>query len=514
MVSRSARGSRDAVTVDNRRQNVVAVLIGAVFLVSLLIVLVAPVGAAATGFPDVPATHPYSAAITDLASRGVIGGYTNGSFGVSDPVTRQQFAKMIVLTCWYGVSESDVCPFTDVQKSDASSLYPDNYIAVCAAHGVTTGTSPTVFAPTNKITRYQMVSMTVRAANDLWPGLLTDPPAGWTGNTVWSGNPTHGANAAKAEYNGLLTGLPLDTLRPTGDMTRGEVAQVLYNLRAKLSPAMSGNFENLGGVLDSSPEATSWAVGVLHVYARGTNGHLMQKAYNGSWDEWQDLGGEIKAGTSPTAVSWGPNRIDVFVTGTDSALWHKCWTGSAWSGWQSLGGVLTSSPGATSWGPGILHVFARGADGHLMQKAYAGDWGGWQDLGGDIKPGTTPAAVSWGPNRIDVFATGTDAACWHKCWTGSGWSGWENLGGVQTSSPGATSWGVGILHVYVRGTNGHLMQKAYSGNWDNWQDLGGVLKPGTSPTAVSWGPNRIDVFITGTDDALYHRCWTGSKWVP
>jgi hypothetical protein len=85
----------------------------------------------------------------------------------------------------------------------------------------------------------------------------------------------------------------------------------------------------------------------------------------------------------PTVSSWGDNRLDVFVRGTDNALWHKWWDGSSWSsGWESLGGVLTSAPGA----------------------------------------------VSWGYNRIDVFVKGTDNALWHKWWDGSSWSGWESLG--------------------------------------------------------------------------------------
>jgi hypothetical protein len=67
--------------------------------------------------------------------------------------------------------------------------------------------------------------------------------------------------------------------------------------------------------------------------------------------------------------SWGSGRLDVFVAGTDAAMWHK-WYQGAWSGWESLGGVLT----------------------------------------------TAPAAVSWAANRIDTFVGGTDSAMWHKWW--------------------------------------------------------------------------------------------------
>ncbi len=204
---------------------------------ALFVISIASFALAAATFPDVPPSHPYYAAINDLATRSIIGGYANGEFGPSDAVTRQQFAKMIVLTADYPVSESDVCPFRDVVKGDATSFYPDNYVAVCAARGVTTGKTPTMFDPLGKITRHQVVTMVVRTADDLRPGLLASPPAGWAGSSAWTNDATHGLSAARAQYNGLLEGLDLAILSPSGEMNRGEVAQVLHNLLGKLAPA-------------------------------------------------------------------------------------------------------------------------------------------------------------------------------------------------------------------------------------------------------------------------------------
>ena len=56
---------------------------------------------------------------------------------------------------------------------------------------------------------------------------------------------------------------------------------------------------------------------------------------------WESLGGVLTSG--PAVSSWDDGRLDVFVRGTDKALWHK-WFDGRWSGWESLGGVLTSSP--------------------------------------------------------------------------------------------------------------------------------------------------------------------------
>jgi hypothetical protein len=221
--------------VEGRRRRVTLGLVGGVVMLICMVFRAPSPAAAVTGFSDVPTTSPYYDAIIDLASRDIISGYGGGIFGPRDAVTRQQFAKMIVRTADYEVSESDICPFTDVVKSDASTFYPDNYVAVCAAHGITTGKTATKFDPYSNITRYQVVSMVVRAADDLQPRALVSPPSGWKG--AWAADSTHGANAARAEYNGLLDGLDLVSLNPNGNMSRGEVAQVLHNLLGKLEAA-------------------------------------------------------------------------------------------------------------------------------------------------------------------------------------------------------------------------------------------------------------------------------------
>ena len=235
-------------------------LVGGIVAAAVITSVVSLAFASASSFPDVPASCPYYVAISDLASRGIIGGYTNGNFGPNDPVTRQQFAKMIVLSGGYSVSEGDVCPFADVENGGPDSFFPDNYVAVCAAHGITTGKTATTFDPGGKITRYQVVSMAVRAVDNLAPGLLAAPPTSWAGNTTWAADPTHGANARRVEYGGLLAGLDLASLNPSGNMTRGEVAQVLHNLLLALAqrlPTLQVHYIDVGqgdSILILSPE--------------------------------------------------------------------------------------------------------------------------------------------------------------------------------------------------------------------------------------------------------------------
>ena len=181
-------------------------------------------------FQDVPPGSSYYGAIENLAALGIINGMGDGSFDSDAPVSRQQFAKMIVKTLELTVTGNEACPFIDVQRGlDTNDpLYPDKYVAVCAAHGITVGRTSGTFAPYASITRQQLMTMVARAAG------LAQPPAGWQPGftrTQFSLE-EHFANARMAAYAGLLAGLP--GIGPSYDFTapatRGECAQLLWAL--------------------------------------------------------------------------------------------------------------------------------------------------------------------------------------------------------------------------------------------------------------------------------------------
>jgi micrococcal nuclease len=196
-------------------------------LAVLLLLMATPVLA----FTDVPANHPYAAAIADLSTREIISGYDDGSFGPEKPVWRQHFAKMIVLTLDIPCTEADVCPFSDVYAGFPGDLYPDHYVAVCAAQGITQGTSPGHFSPEANISRAQVVTMVVRALEALKPGALRALPNTYPG-TLGDFSDTHAAAMREAEYNGLLHGLAGfgASWDPWAPATRGDVAQLLHNV--------------------------------------------------------------------------------------------------------------------------------------------------------------------------------------------------------------------------------------------------------------------------------------------
>ena len=126
-----------------------------------------------------------------------------------------------------------------------------------------------------------------------------------------------------------------------------------------------------------------------------------------TWSGWNSLGGVVTS--PPHAVAWGPNRLDIFAVGQDHAVWHEWWDGANWGGWESLGGVVTSPPHTVAWGLNRLDIFAVGQDHAVWHKWWDGaNWGGWESLGGVVT--SPPHAVAWGPNRLDTFAVLTNCA--------------------------------------------------------------------------------------------------------
>src|SRR5262245_8671824 len=58
------------------------------------------------------------------------------------------------------------------------------------------------------------------------------------------------------------------------------------------------------------------------------------------WSAWESQGGVLSS--APVAVAWDVNRLDVFAKGANGTLIHKWWDGRAWSAWERHDGIITS----------------------------------------------------------------------------------------------------------------------------------------------------------------------------
>jgi micrococcal nuclease len=206
-------------------------LVALAFAVAVAGILV-PFGAA-HAFTDVGPSTLHAEAIAELSSQGIVSGYPDGSFRPSTSITRMQFAKVIAGALQLRVSSADVCSFADVPANldPHDPLYPDHYVAACAAYAVVRGKTSTTFAPFEFVSEEQLVTMVVRAAD------LPQSPTSYTPPFLHGqfSLEEHYQNARAAAFAGLLAGL--DQLTYAHDFsasaTRGEVCQLLFNLLSR-----------------------------------------------------------------------------------------------------------------------------------------------------------------------------------------------------------------------------------------------------------------------------------------
>ncbi len=230
----------------------------------------------ALAFPDVGNLHPYYDSIGDLPARRILRGLADGSFRRDNLVTRQQFAKLIVLSLRLPVTEDAQSRFTDVpsEVDPADPLYPGHYIAVAAENSIVKGYDSTHFGPGDNVKRAQLLTMVARAIRSLSSLQLAEPDSAYFaggGNLASFTDATHGANVHVAEFNGLLDGIARQGWDPYGYATRGEAAQILDNMiwktnrrQVQMEADGTGDYERL-------EDAVAWVrSGVIINLAAGT----------------------------------------------------------------------------------------------------------------------------------------------------------------------------------------------------------------------------------------------------
>ena len=182
-------------------------------------------------FVDVPASSAYYDAITSLAAAGVVSGYQDGMFLPEHPVTRAQFAKMVILALDKHSAEIDnaAAPsFPDVRYT--GSDYPFDYIEEAVGEGIIQGFGDGTFGPCENVTRLQLALMLVRAGG----GGLVAPPPGY--QCSFHDVPRSVRDQVGiAAYNGLLSGRTATFFDCYGIATRGHVAKMVYGLLQVLS---------------------------------------------------------------------------------------------------------------------------------------------------------------------------------------------------------------------------------------------------------------------------------------
>jgi len=116
----------------------------------------------AVGFRDVSPDSKYEKPVNLLVRKGILKGYPNHTFRPDNPVTRAEFAKIIVKALGLKADMDDrINKFYDLPADH----WANPYVKGAVRNGLLKGTGETSFSPDQSITGAQLAAVLVRASN-------------------------------------------------------------------------------------------------------------------------------------------------------------------------------------------------------------------------------------------------------------------------------------------------------------------------------------------------------------
>ena len=111
-----------------------------------------------TSFPDVPTDYWAYPEIMELVKAGAINGYPDGTFKPEFPVTRAEFAKMVVLTLSIPQTTPATPSFSDLNPAE----WYYGYVEGAVEHGLIKGYPDGTFQPQGNITLAEVLTVVLR----------------------------------------------------------------------------------------------------------------------------------------------------------------------------------------------------------------------------------------------------------------------------------------------------------------------------------------------------------------
>ncbi len=193
----------------------------ALLLVLIMLMQTIPFAAQVGDFTDFPISSWSTEAMTAAVDNGLLIGVGNNKIEPKRNLTRAEMAAII--TRAFGATvEKDISSFSDVKDSD----WYHSVVAKAYNMQVMQGTSETTFSPKDSITRQEVFLALARVLHiDSSDYSILDKFSDKAKVAEWSKNAVTGM--VGVDY---LRGYNDGTLRPTGKITREELAQVFHNI--------------------------------------------------------------------------------------------------------------------------------------------------------------------------------------------------------------------------------------------------------------------------------------------
>ncbi|MFN7160312.1 MAG: S-layer homology domain-containing protein [Candidatus Gracilibacteria bacterium] len=191
----------------------------------------------AAAFPDVPADHPYKEGITYVQTNNIVSGYPDGTFKPEATINRAEFTKILV-SAQFTSKTIDECISLNAPKDSGTVFFPDipkdtwyaKYICVANIHKIISGHPDGTFKPADAINFAESAKILSNAF----------------GYPV-----THDAVWYKPFVNNLAAknAIPTTITAFNDQVNRGEMAEMVYRLKASLTTKPSLDYETLNTMM-------------------------------------------------------------------------------------------------------------------------------------------------------------------------------------------------------------------------------------------------------------------------
>lgn len=204
-----------------------ALLLSAIASVLLFIPSTYAMGTEGMTFSDVPQSHDNVVAIEYFVKNGVINGYDDGTFKPDNIVNRAEALKVILSSANVQVPENlDGSPFSDVK--------PEQWFAPFVIQakdlGIVNGNPDGTFTPASTVTRAGFIKMLLETNKFIKEKWQNQQVYNDVAQDAWYASYMNYAGSA-----GLLSPTANNELLPEKELTRGEVAEVLYLMKLILN---------------------------------------------------------------------------------------------------------------------------------------------------------------------------------------------------------------------------------------------------------------------------------------
>jgi hypothetical protein len=165
----------------------------------------------------VPAGSTFHLFVRCLACRGIVGGYSDGTFRPNTDITRGQLSKIVSNSAGYSETPTGQ-RFTDVPPSNTFYLF----IERMASRGIIGGYTDGTFRPNANSTRGQIAKVVSNAKG------YAETPTGQRFTDVPPGS-TFYLFIERIASRGIIGGYTDGTFRPNNNATRGQTSKIVAN---------------------------------------------------------------------------------------------------------------------------------------------------------------------------------------------------------------------------------------------------------------------------------------------